>query len=71
MSRPSASKAAAGAEGAETGRARTRGGTAVAVAAVPLPEGRSHEAKQQLELGAVEGSGAWGPPAVGLVRWLP
>ena len=47
------------------------GGTAVAVAAVPLPERRSHEAQQQLELTPSGGRG--GAPAPSLdrpIRWL-
>jgi hypothetical protein len=72
VNRPPAGNAAAGAEGSQTGRARTTGGTAVAVAAVPLPERSSHEAQQQLELGAVvDGNGARAPSPGRLVRWLP
>ena len=49
------------------------GGTAVAVAAVPLPERRSHEAQQQLELGLVPSDGRGGASAPSLdrpIRWL-
>jgi hypothetical protein len=63
---------AAGAPAGPAGRAETKGGTAVAVAAVPLPERRNHEAQQQLELGAPdEGGGALAPPVVRSIRWLP
>ena len=52
--------------------AAIRGGTAEAVAAVPWPERRNHEAQQQLELGVSgEGGGAAAPPAVPRIRWLP
>ena len=49
------------------------GGTVDAVAAVPLPERRDHEAQQQLELGAPSDrrGGAAAPPAVPRIRWLP
>ena len=49
------------------------GGTAVAVAAVPLPERRNHEAQQQLELVVPsDGSGgALAPSAPLRIRWLP
>jgi hypothetical protein len=49
------------------------GGTADAVAAVPLPERRDHEAQQQLELVAPSGGrgGAAAPPPVPRIRWLP
>ncbi len=49
------------------------GGTVDAVAAVPLPEGRNHEAQQQLELVAPSDGtgGAAAPPAVPRIRWLP
>ena len=49
------------------------GGTVDAVAAVPLPERRNHEAQQQLELVAPSDGmgGATTPPAVPRIRWLP
>ena len=49
------------------------GGTVDAVAAVPLPERRNHEAQQQLELVVPsDGSGgAAAPPALLRIRWLP
>jgi len=49
------------------------GGTVDAVAAVPLPEGRNHEAQQQLELVAPSDGrgGAAAPPSVLRIRWLP
>jgi hypothetical protein len=52
--------------------AAIRGGTVDAVAAVPWPERRNHEAQQQLELGAPsDGSGgAAAPPAAPRIRWL-
>ena len=54
------------------GSAATTGGTAVAVTAVRLPERRSHEGKQQLELGpSDEKGGASAPPAAPRIRWLP
>jgi hypothetical protein len=49
------------------------GGTVDAVTAVPLPEGRNHEAQQQLELVAPSDGrgGAAAPSAVPRIRWLP
>ena len=77
MDSPPTSKSKSSAAGApapgQAGRAHTTGGTAVAVAAVRLPERRNHEAQQQLELAAsdeVEG-GASAPPVVRSIRWLP
>jgi len=53
--------------------AAIRGGTVEAVAAVPWPERRNHEAQQQLELGASSDGrgGAGAPPAAPRIRWLP
>ncbi len=67
-------KSAAGAPASRTvERANITGGTAVAVAAVPKPERRNHEAQQQLELEpSDEGEGgASAPPVVRSIRWLP
>ena len=52
------------------------GGTVDAVTAVPLPEGRNHEAQQQLELVELVvpsggRGGAAASPAVPRIRWLP
>jgi hypothetical protein len=75
MSSPpkSPNKTAAGAPaGPQTGRAKTKGGTAAAVAAVPLPERRNHEAQQQLELRpSDERGGTSAPPLARPIRWLP
>ncbi len=63
---------AAGAPAGPAGRAETKGGTAVAVAAVPLPERRNHEAQQQLELSpSDERGGNSAPPLARPIRWLP
>jgi len=70
--RPNSTHAGAPA-GPQTGCAATTGGTARAIAAVPLPERRSHEERQHLELGALgkgEQGGAWAPPYAGAMRWL-
>jgi hypothetical protein len=65
------STAAGAPAGPQPGRAETKGGTAAAVAAVPLPERRNHEAQQQLELSpSDERGGAW-PPLARPIRWLP
>jgi hypothetical protein len=76
MDSPPTSKSKSSAAGApapgQAGRAHTTGGTAVAVAAVRLPERRNHEAQQQLELRpSDERGGASAPPAVRPIRWLP
>jgi hypothetical protein len=70
---PKSPNTAAGAPaGPLAGRAETKGGTAVAVAAVPLPERRNHEAQQQLELSpSDERGGAAAPPLARPIRWLP
>ena len=66
-------KTAAGAPASgKAGSAETTGGTAVAVAAVRLPERRNHEAQQQLELSpSDEGGGVTASPPVRPIRWLP
>jgi hypothetical protein len=66
-------KTAAGAPASRNaGRAETTGGAAGAVTAVRLPERRSHEGKQQLELGpSDEEGGASAPPFVRSLKWLP
>jgi hypothetical protein len=70
---PKSPNTAAGAPaGPQPGRAETKGGTAAAVAAVPLPERRTHEAQQQLELSpSDERGGAAAPPLPRPIRWLP
>jgi hypothetical protein len=66
-------KTAAGAPASGTaGSAELTGGAAVAVTAVRLPERRSHEGKQQLELGpSDEKGGATAPSFVRTMKWLP
>ncbi len=69
---PLTSTAASAPTSRKVGRVDITGGTAVAVAAVRLPERRSHEEQQQLELRASnrgEG-GASAPPIVRQVRWV-
>jgi hypothetical protein len=66
-------KTAAGAPASGTaGSADTTGGTAGAVTAVRLPERRSHEGKQQLELvvPSDERGGVSTPPIARVIRWL-
>jgi hypothetical protein len=66
------STAAGAPTGHQAGCAATTGGTAVAVAAVPLPERRNHEAQQQLELkGSDTGGGVPTLPPLRTMRWLP
>jgi hypothetical protein len=47
------------------------GGTVDAVAAVPFPERRNHEAQQQLELGVSGEGGAARWRSVRPIRWVP
>jgi hypothetical protein len=54
-----------------TKTAAITGGTAVAVAAVPAPEGGSHAESQQLELDTSNnGGGASAPSPMYQMRWL-
>jgi len=56
----------------KAGSAECTGGTAAAVAAVPRPERRNHEAQQQLELGVSdEEGGAFATRSVRPIRWVP
>jgi hypothetical protein len=66
-------KTAAGAPASRTAdSAETTGGTVGAVTAGRLPERRSREEKQQLELEpSNERGGAPAPPSAWLIRWLP
>jgi hypothetical protein len=57
----------------QAGGTSTTGRAADAVTAVPLPERRSHEERQHLELGALgegEQGGAFAPPYARAMRWL-
>jgi hypothetical protein len=66
------STAAGAPASSKAGRAECTDGTAAAVAAVPGPEGRNHEAQQQLELGVSdEEGGAFAPRSVRPIRWVP
>jgi hypothetical protein len=65
-------KTAAGAPASGTaGSAELTGGAAVAVTAVRLPERRSHEGKQQLDLEPSDEKGGASAPPVRSIRWLP